>query len=188
LSLSLGQSGFEGLDSVHSPRASASATVMSPETPPSAGSYSYGSRQYPLINRTLSKSFANELSKVFNIDEDPQVEELEKNLREKLDLSLRHVLNCRNQRLSMQTNELEMLSQRIREAEERLRRVEEENEDTSSGRPTPPVSPFAPPPPPPEKDLPAQPTRAPPQAPPQAPQDDSIDRTESEGDSNAVHE
>jgi hypothetical protein len=42
----------------------------------------------------------------------------------------------------MQTNELEMLSQRIREAEERLRRVEEENEDTSSGRPTPPVSPM----------------------------------------------
>ncbi len=45
------------------------------------------SRQYPLMNRTLSKSFANELSKVFNIDEDPQVEELEKNLREKLNSS-----------------------------------------------------------------------------------------------------
>lgn len=42
----------------------------------------------------------------------------------------------------MQTSELELLSQRIREAEERLKRVEEENEDTSSGRPTPPVSPM----------------------------------------------
>jgi len=41
----------------------------------------------------------------------------------------------------MQTSELEMLSQRIREAEERLRRVEEENEESSVGRPTPPVSP-----------------------------------------------
>jgi hypothetical protein len=44
--------------------------------------------------------------------------------------------------LSLQTSELEMLSRRIREAEERLRRVEEENEDVSSGRPTPPVSPV----------------------------------------------
>jgi len=53
----------------------------------------------------------------------------------------------------MQTSELEILSQRIREAEERLRRVEEEkrllrlveeeNEDASSGRPTPPISPVA---------------------------------------------
>ena len=43
--------------------------------------------RYSLMNRTLSKSFANELSKVFNIDEDPQVEELEKNLREKLNSS-----------------------------------------------------------------------------------------------------
>jgi hypothetical protein len=40
----------------------------------------------------------------------------------------------------MQTHELERLSQRIREAEERLRRVEEENEDMSQG-PTPPISP-----------------------------------------------
>jgi hypothetical protein len=48
----------------------------------------------------------------------------------------------RNRRLSMQTNELEMLSQRIKEAEEHLRQIEEENEDTSSGRPTPPVSPM----------------------------------------------
>ena len=50
--------------------------------------------------------------------------------------------DCRNQRLSMQTNELEMLSQRIKEAEAHLRQIEEENEDTSSGRPTPPVSPM----------------------------------------------
>jgi hypothetical protein len=42
----------------------------------------------------------------------------------------------------MQTSELEKLSQRIREAEERLRRVEEENEESSLGRPTPPVSPL----------------------------------------------
>ena len=47
----------------------------------------------------------------------------------------------------MQASELELLSQRIREAEERLKRVEEENEDTSSGRPTPPVSPMIVPPP-----------------------------------------
>jgi len=40
-----------------------------------------------LTASTLSKSFANELSKVFNIDEDPQVEELEKTLREKWDSS-----------------------------------------------------------------------------------------------------
>jgi hypothetical protein len=46
--------------------------------------------------------------------------------------------------LSMQTNELEMLSQRIKEAEERLRRVEEENEEASLGRPTPPISPLKP--------------------------------------------
>lgn len=72
----------------------------------------------------------------------------------------------------MQTNELEMLSQRIKEAEERLRRVEEENEDTSSGRPTPPVSPFAPPPPPPPKDLPTEPA--------QTPQGESINRTKEE--------
>ena len=77
----------------------------------------------------------------------------------------------------MQTNELEMLSQRIREAEERLRRVEEENEDTSSGRPTTPVSPFAPPPPPPPKDVPAHPT--------QGPEDESIERTEEEWDRSA---
>ena len=108
---------------------------------------------------------------MFNIDEDPQVEELEKTLREKF-VRLEQLANCRNQRLSMQTNELEMLSQRIKEAEERLRRVEEENEDTSSGRPTPPVSPFAPPPPPPPKDVPAHPT--------QAPEDESIERTEEE--------
>jgi hypothetical protein len=44
----------------------------------------------------------------------------------------------------MQTSELEMLSQRIKEAEERLRRVEEENEGSSTGRPTPPVSPLPP--------------------------------------------
>lgn len=42
LSLSLGQSGFEGLETIHSPHAAAStAPVISPETPPSAGSYSY---------------------------------------------------------------------------------------------------------------------------------------------------
>jgi len=52
-----------------------------------------------------------------------------------------YFLTFRNHRLSMQTSELEMLSQRIREAEERLRRVEEENEESSLGRPTPPVSP-----------------------------------------------
>ena len=40
----------------------------------------------------------------------------------------------------MQTHELERLSQRIKEAEERLRRVEEENEELSQG-PTPPISP-----------------------------------------------
>jgi hypothetical protein len=44
----------------------------------------------------------------------------------------------------MQTSELEKLSQRIREAEERLRRVEEENEGSSLGGPTPPISPFPP--------------------------------------------
>jgi hypothetical protein len=31
----------------------------------------------------MSMSFANELSKVFNIDEDPKVEQLESSLREK---------------------------------------------------------------------------------------------------------
>ena len=41
----------------------------------------------------------------------------------------------------MQTSELEMLSQRIKEAEERLRRVEEETEELSQGEPTPPISP-----------------------------------------------
>ena len=46
--------------------------------------------------------------------------------------------------MSIQTNELELLTQRIREAEERLRRVEEENEESSVGRPTPPVSPDKP--------------------------------------------
>jgi hypothetical protein len=39
-------------------------------------------------DRTLSKSFANELSKVFNIDEDPAVEELESSVREKLFLCI----------------------------------------------------------------------------------------------------
>ena len=34
-------------------------------------------------DRTMSMSFADELSKVFNIDEDPQVEQLESSLREK---------------------------------------------------------------------------------------------------------
>ena len=47
----------------------------------------------------------------------------------------------------MQTNELEMLSQRLKEAEERLRRVEEENEELSQGEPTPPLSPEKPLPP-----------------------------------------
>jgi len=47
----------------------------------------------------------------------------------------------------MQSNELELLSQRIKEAEERLRRVEEENEDASLGEPTPPLSPEKPLPP-----------------------------------------
>lgn len=90
LSLSLGQSGFDGLDTIHSPPVAAStsaAAVISPETPPSAGSYSYNPLRGALTARTLSKSFANELSKVFNIDEDPQVEELEKTLREKWDSS-----------------------------------------------------------------------------------------------------
>jgi hypothetical protein len=43
LSLSLGQSGFDGLETIHSPHAAAAsaAAVISPETPPSAGSYSY---------------------------------------------------------------------------------------------------------------------------------------------------
>jgi hypothetical protein len=50
----------------------------------------------------------------------------------------------------MQTNELEMLSQRLKEAEERLRRVEEENEELSQGEPTPPTSP--------EKALPPRPS------------------------------
>ena len=40
-----------------------------------------------------------------------------------------------------------MLSQRIKEAEERLRRVEEENEELSQGEPTPPLSPEKPLPP-----------------------------------------
>ena len=47
----------------------------------------------------------------------------------------------------MQTNELEILSQQIKEAEERLRRVEEENEELSQGEPTPPLSPEKPLPP-----------------------------------------
>jgi hypothetical protein len=34
-------------------------------------------------DRTMSMSFADELSKVFNIDEDPEVEQLESSLREK---------------------------------------------------------------------------------------------------------
>jgi hypothetical protein len=50
----------------------------------------------------------------------------------------------------MQTSELEMLSQRIKEAEERLRRVEEESEELSQGEPTPPISPG-------EKPLPPRP-------------------------------
>jgi hypothetical protein len=95
-------------------------------------------------NRALSKSFANELNQVFNIDEGPLVGELESSLREKSNPFLTRT-NFRNQRLSMQTNELEMLSRRIREAEERLRRVEEENEEgTSQGQPTPPISPGKP--------------------------------------------
>ena len=40
----------------------------------------------------------------------------------------------------MQASELEILSQRIREAEERLRRVEEENEDASQEQPTRPMN------------------------------------------------
>jgi len=95
------------------------SALRDPDSPNSVASYS-----------TMSKSFGDELSKVFNIDEDPLVEELESSVREK------------NQRLSMQTSELEKLSQRIKEAEERLRRVEEENEESSLGRPTPPVSPL----------------------------------------------
>ena len=79
------------------------------------------------------------MSKAFQIDEDPLVEELESSLREKSELCL-IVADFRNQRLSMQTHELERLSQRIKEAEERLRRVEEENEELSQG-PTPPISP-----------------------------------------------
>jgi|SRR5579862_4724657 hypothetical protein len=57
LSLSLGQSGFEGLDSVHSPRASASAAVLSPETPPSAGSYSYGLTPVSVNEQDVVKEF-----------------------------------------------------------------------------------------------------------------------------------
>lgn len=53
----------------------------------------------------------------------------------------------------MQTNELELLSQRLKEAEERLRRVEEENEELSQGEPTPPISA--------EKALPPRPTSRP---------------------------
>jgi len=34
----------------------------------------------------MSKSFADELSKVFSIDEDPAVQELENTLREKYDI------------------------------------------------------------------------------------------------------
>jgi len=53
----------------------------------------------------------------------------------------------------MQTNELELLSQRLKEAEERLRRVEEEAEDQSQGQPTPPITPdkALPPTPPPKE-------------------------------------
>lgn len=47
-----------------------------------------------------------------------------------------------------------MLSQRIKEAEERLRRVEEENEELSQGEPTPPISPG-------EKPLPHRPMSRP---------------------------
>ena len=87
----------------------------------------------------FSEDFASELSKAFQIDEDPMVEELESSLREKSG-SFSDLADFRNQRLSMQTHELERLSQRIKEAEERLRKVEEENEDMSQG-PTPPISP-----------------------------------------------
>jgi len=53
----------------------------------------------------------------------------------------------------MQTNELELLSQRLKEAEERLRRVEEEADELSQGQPTPPITPDKPlPPTPPAKE------------------------------------
>jgi len=93
----------------------------------------------PEENSAFSEDFANQLSKAFQIDEDPLVEELESSLREKSGSSST-LADFRNQRLSMQTHELERLSQRLKEAEERLRKVEEENEDMSQG-PTPPISP-----------------------------------------------
>jgi len=96
----------------------------------------------------FSEDFASELSKAFQIDEDPLVEELESSLREKSGPSF-NLADFRNQRLSMHTHELERLSQRLKEAEERLRKVEEENEDMSQG-PTPPISP--------DKSLPPLPT------------------------------
>jgi hypothetical protein len=44
--------------------------------------------------------------------------------------SFKLITDGRNQRLSMQTNELEMLSQRIKEAEERLRIYDESKKIT----------------------------------------------------------
>jgi hypothetical protein len=84
LSVNLGQSGFD-LEPA-SPSNTLNAAVINPETPPNAGSYSYCPGFDFVNDRALSKSFANELSKVFNIDEDPAVEELECSVREKLTL------------------------------------------------------------------------------------------------------
>jgi len=137
LSVSLSQSGFGGFDT----------TAPNPFVSDGSGqsainqsSYSYSTNFNSTIGDiALSEDFASELSKAFQIDEDPLVEELESSLREKSEPYLA-LADCRNQRLSMQTHELERLSQRIKEAEERLRRVEEENEEMSQG-PTPPISP-----------------------------------------------
>jgi hypothetical protein len=87
LSVNLGQSGFD-LEHESSSNTLSTATI-DPQTPPSTGSYSYCPLCHLVNDRAMSKSFANELSKVFNIDEDPAVEELECSVREKSTLCRR---------------------------------------------------------------------------------------------------
>lgn len=145
LSVSLSQSGFGGFDTTAPNPVAFDRNGQSGVNQPSSYSTNFNTA---IGDSALPEDFASELSKAFQIDEDPLVEELESSLREKSEPYLDYA-DRRNQRLSMQTHELERLSQRIKEAEERLRRVEEENEDTSQG-PTPPISP--------DKSLPPLPT------------------------------
>ena len=81
LSVGLAQSGFGGFDAT-APNSFASA--RSGQNPINESTYSY----FPHFNdinedSAFSEDFASELSKAFQIDEDPLVEELESSLREK---------------------------------------------------------------------------------------------------------